>query len=219
MTRQARRAAYNRKPALRGPAERDALAVANLGLARAAAVLFRAALHPAARRSYSFDDALADSYLGLLRAAELFDPAKGEFSTIAFWHMRQVMRRAARRDRLVPMPEYRFLEGAVPPPVRTGYGAMTGSRVGDRERGAADALADTPEPDRGDAEHREREAACEEFRAAVALLPEPYRVVLEMRAAGKTLAEVGDALGITREAVRQRQGKAVGALRVRGNGG
>lgn len=54
------------------------------------------------------DDAMQDGYLGLLRAAETYDPEKGKFSTHAIWWIRQRIRRGAREARLISVPHHQW---------------------------------------------------------------------------------------------------------------
>jgi RNA polymerase sigma factor (sigma-70 family) len=74
-----------RKPNLRGVAERNAIAEANQGLVRQVARSFR-------KSWIDRDDLIAAGQLGLLRAAELWDPENCQFSTFAYPHILQSIR-------------------------------------------------------------------------------------------------------------------------------
>lgn len=56
-------------------------------------------------------------------------------------------------------------------------------------------------------------AAVAILREAVKQLPERRRLVMEGRMAGKTLEQVGDDMGITKERVRQLESNAIAQLR------
>ena len=71
----------------RGLRARDRMIQANLRLVMNVAKRYHRAIE---RRRLAQEDALQEGTLGLMRGAELFDPAKGyKFSTYAYWWVRQ----------------------------------------------------------------------------------------------------------------------------------
>jgi RNA polymerase sigma factor (sigma-70 family) len=91
----------------RGPAERDRLVLQFKHLpARVAARLRR---HPAVAR-LGFDDAVQAGFLGLLRAAELWDDSRGVlFLTYAYQSVKMSILKAALGDGLIVVPLWVFL--------------------------------------------------------------------------------------------------------------
>jgi RNA polymerase sigma factor (sigma-70 family) len=150
------------------------------------------------------DDIDQCAWVGVLRAAQKYRPgttARGRvvrFHTYANWWVRgavtHAVRRAAARGR----------EGAV---------VLSGDRPagpGD-DRPLWDAMgvaAPTPACPAVAAEVREQLAGAMRF------LPPRHRRVVELRAAGGTLEEVGAELGVTRERVRQMENAARERIRV-----
>jgi RNA polymerase sigma factor (sigma-70 family) len=95
-----RRRRGGRRPAVRNNAARDHLVEENLGL-----------VYKVAERYHNSDidreDLIQEGNLGLIRAAELFEPNRGlKFSTYAVWWIRCYMTRAVNADRLVKIPEW-----------------------------------------------------------------------------------------------------------------
>ena len=75
----------------RGRRSRDRMIQANLRLVVNVAKRYHRAIE---RRRLAQEDALQEGTLGLMRGAELFDPAKGyKFSTYAYWWVRQGLTR------------------------------------------------------------------------------------------------------------------------------
>jgi len=71
-----------------GAAARAAFVAANHGLVVAVAARYQ-------RRGLPLDDLVQEGHVGLLRAVDLFDPARGyKFSTYAVWWIKQAIRRA-----------------------------------------------------------------------------------------------------------------------------
>jgi len=83
-----------------GHAARAAFVAANHGLVRAVAARYE-------HRGLPLDDLVQEGTVGLLRAVDLFDPARGyKFSTYAVWWIKQGIRRAlARQVPLAHVPD------------------------------------------------------------------------------------------------------------------
>jgi RNA polymerase sigma factor (sigma-70 family) len=100
------------RPAVRGLEERNALVVENLRLVPWALLQYRPRLSWAARALGGWRDAIQVGRLGLIRAAELWEPSRGAFSTYAVHWVRGKVRKAARRA----WREGALLAGGIPHP-------------------------------------------------------------------------------------------------------
>ena len=86
----------------RGQRARDRMVQANLRLVVSVAKRYHPAIQ---RRRLSHLDALQEGSVGLVRAAELFEPAKGyKFSTYAYWWIRQALTRWLSSSDLIRVP-------------------------------------------------------------------------------------------------------------------
>lgn len=158
------------------------------------------AIHTASRArrpiSLEHDDLVQEACLGLLRAVEMFDVSRGYcFSTYACRWLDQSIRRALQdKDALVRVPPSALRRGAaysVAIPVSEELGGADGTTPLDQLLAV------------------ERQDATR--RAMVHLEPRLAKVIA-MRLHGRTLKQVGQHLGVTRERVRQLQGSAVRKL-------
>lgn len=184
-----------RNPSLRGDEERNALVLANQGIVF---YTVRRLLSPATLARIGKDDVYQTAQLGLLRAAETWDPTLGRFSTHAYWQIRGALAHLVYRDGIVCLPangrkKYRDLEKAV--------GAR---RVRSLSQGT-DLPAEAPE--------EEEDWRLPMLRQAVDRLPETLRVAVRLRLRGLREREIGRRLGISVPAVGNRFARALRLLR------
>lgn len=163
-------------------------------------------------RTYgSYDDAFQEGCLGLVYAADRFDPSRGfQFSTYAgrcvFGFLRRGanwLREGARRKWAGTGFRGGMFEIAETDWVRCGPGT---SRTNEREGAGLDSL---PLPED---ESRRREEAAEAARVgvwkALERLPERERRIVLGRIGGRTLEQLGEEEGISRERIRQLEARA-----------
>lgn len=174
------------------------------------------------------EDLINIGNLGLVEAARRFDPSRrAKFVTYAVWWIRKMICEAVSRESaIVFVPPYqrrlaRRLAGAATPaePIREVH---LDADWNNEDRGQRHELPATDETDPELATIRAQDL--ERLRAALNLLPERERLVLQHRfgldgGPELTLKDVGQALGISRERVRQIQQKALGLLGKRVAGG
>lgn len=89
--------------------ERNAFVAANLNLARKC--VHRHANHPTIGpwiRRHGWDEAYQEAYVGLIHAADHWEPSRGKFSTVAYPCVFHAVYRAANECRLVRIPEHEW---------------------------------------------------------------------------------------------------------------
>ena len=163
-------------------------------------------LHVRARHapSLDYDDAVQIGSIGLLRAIERYDPARGAWSNCAYQWIRNALARATRTDNLIRHPHARE------------YGNAPGITWTDapREKGQR---PDLPSTDAGPLQSAEDADERAWLHARVAALDPRSAAVIRRRFGldGREpalLSEIGDELGISRERVRQIVNDAIAIL-------
>lgn len=140
-----------------------------------------------------FDEAVSDGYLGLMNAIAKFDPERGNaFATYAWL----AIARAVHRGIAVRARHGRH------------YRRSAALEVSDDGRSAAETERQL-----------DLQAWAARLDAALEELPERRRIVLQMRAGGRTIDEVGGVLGVSRERVRQIEYDGLQMLRAHFGGG
>lgn len=206
-----------RKPSLRTTEERNALVVANLGLV--GCVLQRVARRYGLPSAASDDDLYQEGVLGLLRAAELYDEARGcQFSTFACNAIFDRVMKGLKRAELIWIPEYVQGEGRAGLRARlrpARLDATPGDDGGIWDRGCGEtmgALVPARESD-------DTPPGYDFERVLAHCHTDVQREVLRGRARGETLARVGERIGLTKERVRQIQLAAFAAVRAAAEAG
>jgi RNA polymerase sigma factor (sigma-70 family) len=172
----------NRRPSLRGTAERNALVEQWKYLPAAVA---KAVLRWSQSSRQDYEDATQAAFLGLIRAAELFDETRGlKFCTYAWHHCRASIQAEARRQ------------------------AKARPASLDMDRDAAH----VPEPaDRG--QPPGTPAGWDDVRRALDALPADRDLIERHYLDGDTQRELAARCGVSYQRVQQRLGVAMGKLR------
>jgi RNA polymerase sigma factor (sigma-70 family) len=198
------------QPAMRNVDERNALVLANLPLARWALRRRRGL----ARTRLDPDDALQEAYLGLLLAAERWDPQRGALSTLVRVYGHHLLCRAAERSLLVTLPAYQHYHSARPKAGFSGAVAQALAVVFSLHRhspaGENPAFA-RPDPALHAIEDQEERRY---LRRRIAELPLVHQVVLRLRFwDGLTRPLAASRLGLSQLLVRRLERQALTALR------
>lgn len=178
--------------------------------------LQRYGLAHAARGTISYQDLLQEGYLGLLRASSDWNSELGAWSTYASWWVRSFVGRFLReRWRTVRVPCYlqdrrRKAGERVHPFVKSLDAPLNhdddGVTLGDLLR----SNAPSPEDEVADLE---RKAELSALMARARLTPRQLRII-DLRCRDVTLEEIGTALGVGRERVRQLEAEALCKIRL-----
>lgn len=165
-------------------------------------------------RHLTFEDLVSEGFLGLMRAAELFDPARGfAFSTFAVHWIRQGCTRAiANKERCIRIPVWRLAANNAAGVSNAERTVSLDAPVGDTDEDKTwhDVFA-AAEPGAPEFERSELAAV----GAAVDQLPERAAAVVRGRLQGLTLRQVGEDLGVSRERARQLERDALDTIRRR----
>lgn len=179
-------------------AARDELIRRNLRLVASIA-------RPASRGGVPFADLFQEGVVGLLRAFDRFDDARGtRFSSYATFWIRQAIHDAARSNTLIRVPRHAAAEQAPAAELVADAARLDAATQHDR----------TSEPV---AEQVQWELRCRELRNALRRLSRRERVILTLRYGlngreRRTLEDAARLVGLSRESVRQIEIKALERL-------
>ena len=177
---------------------RNELAMKNSGLVGSTITRYYRR-NPLARQHYPRDDASADGFLGLLRAAELFDPKRGiRFSTYAsYWIMQSLGRGWDKHFHLIHKPAHL---ASMPVEATSGHNPKLFSFFAVQQDDSAN----------NDVREIQRIV-----RGEITKLHHRESFVLLERLKERTLQQISEDLGVTRERVRQLEFRARAKLAVR----
>lgn len=160
------------------------------------------------------DDLAQAAFFGLVRAAETYDPERGAFSSWFFWHGRSAIQREVAQTRsTIRVPQYQ--------PASAGPRALSlAAPVGDAELGSllVDGNSESPPDCAG------RELLRETVATALGTLRPRDAEIVSMRFGingaeyPHTLEEIARRFDLTRERIRQIEGRALDRLRFRLSG-
>jgi RNA polymerase sigma factor (sigma-70 family) len=162
-----------------------------------------------------WDDLMQAGRMGIVRAAEKWDPERGSWTTYALpWIRHKISRYCFDHSRLVRLPVQRqtkLLKAKVLKPERHTRLALD-APLGGEGRPFHTVVADPNTTDPVESIAAEADAAA--VHAAVEQLPERLRAVVRGRFyAERTLQQIGDSVGLSRERIRQIEEEALVHLR------
>jgi RNA polymerase sigma factor (sigma-70 family) len=150
------------------------------------------------------DEAKSEATMGLIRAAEAYNPAKGEFTPFASKAIRNALNTLyAKQLRMLKMFP-KSLDEAIPR-----YRPQTTPTTSD----AGDLLSNTTGRHDIGKEIRQNEAAAA-LESVMNLLTPRERIAVEALRIGKSYPEIGEALGITKQAAHKSARSGLAKLRV-----
>jgi RNA polymerase sigma factor (sigma-70 family) len=199
---------------------RNQLVMANYGLIHLVAQAYR-------RAGIRYEDLVQEGAMGLLRAAETFDPERGvRFGTYAVYWIRSKVQRFVEHQRRETNP---FMAGVESVTGEDGKRHIPRTRAvsletpmdADGERTLGETVADpddvTPE-NRAMSEQEEKRVSREVWEACRALGDPRLEVIVRRRLLSRspeTLAQVGRRLRLSREGARLLEARVLGAARAR----
>jgi RNA polymerase sigma factor (sigma-70 family) len=167
----------------------------------------------------SFEDLMQAGRMGILKAADTYDWERASWSTHAMWQIRNCVGHELESDTIVSVPNNWHAvthKAELARAIGCKAGAAPLGRDGEEltiETQVADRVDHVAEVDRED----EAETWGDRVRVALRRLPERHREVLlgryGLEGERKSLGEIGDGLGVTKEAVRQMESRAERELR------
>lgn len=166
---------------------------------------YSAALPVSRAAGVDLEDLLQACRVGVLKAVATYEPGRSAFTTHAFWTMRAEMRDCVIDERTVRVPSW--VDDAAIKARRKGehveqIAECVSLDDGDRKY----ALSNQPSPD---ASPEDQYQAAEQRAWVLEQCSEQERDVLTWRMDGSTLQEIGEAIGRSRERIRQIESGAV----------
>lgn len=206
-----------------GPAAMDArnqLVMANYGLIHLVAQAYR-------RAGIRYEDLVQEGAMGLLRAAETFDPARGvRFGTYAVYWIRSKVQRFIERERRETNPFMAGVDSMMGedgkrhiPRTRTTSLDTPLDRDGERSLGELVSNPEDVSPEQRAMEGQEEERVARVVRRICEEMQDPrLDVIVRLRLlsrAPETLAQVGKRLKLSREGARLLETRVLTAARAR----
>lgn len=167
------------------------------------------------------DDLIGVGVLRIVENFDGFDPSRGMRASSYFIlaAKRAMWAHINRHDRLIELPE---IDKNTPDHLKEqankvahvgSLNFIASSREGSAEIGSLVEDASAVMPEDEVARREEKECDQDQYNGLLRFLPERLRIIVRLRSEDKTLAEIGEVLGITRERVRQLEVKAMAKLR------
>ena len=154
-------------------------------------------------------DLVQEGNIGLMKAAESFDPAKGKFGTYAFWWIKAYILRAIEESWLVHVPPSRE------EPNRDDKGDGPVCQIVELDESVTAPAEEDDGPFKEASEHENKQAV---QRMLSGLTPRERRIICMRFGIGNggkdhTIEEIGKSVGLPPERVRQILSKALTKMR------
>lgn len=167
------------------------------------------------------EDLLAEAQIGFLEGVTHFDESRGfKLNTYAVHWLKHMVRRTAENTGATIRIPNRFSQkevlnspGKTAACARAAKGmlsldALIADDAGSETSFVSNMPGDGPTPEADLSSHEEEEVLAQQLTEVMGALPRKYADILQRRAAGESLQEIGESYGVSRERIRQLETKA-----------